>query len=49
MVSHRLNVTIPEELKKRVDKYNKENPSRPLNISAVLQVALSDLLEKEGY
>ncbi|WP_319507007.1 hypothetical protein [uncultured Methanolobus sp.] len=49
MVSHRLNVTIPEELKERVDHYNKENPARPLNISAILQVSLSDLLEKEGY
>ena len=49
MVSKRLNVSIPEELKERIDLYNKENPARPLNISAVLQSGLDNILKKEGY
>lgn len=49
MASHRINVTIPEEMKERVERYNKDNPARPLNISAILQAGLDEILKKEGY
>lgn len=49
MASVRLNLTVPVELKERIDFFNKENPARPLNLSAVFQVSIDDLLKKEGY
>jgi post-segregation antitoxin (ccd killing protein) len=44
-----VNVTLPEEMKARYDLYQAENKARPLNLSAILQAGLDDILKKEGY
>ena len=47
--SIKVNVTLPEEMKARYDQYQAENKARPLNLSAILQAGLDEILKKEGY
>ncbi|WP_340819034.1 hypothetical protein [Methanolobus sp. WCC4] len=49
MASWKGSVSLPKELRERVDKYNKENPARKLNLSAILQAGVEEILTEEGY
>ena len=49
MASWKGSVSLPEEMRERIDKYNEENPARKLNLSAILQAGIEEILTKEGY
>lgn len=45
----RINATIPDELKQRLDTWEKDNPTKKINLSGLLQLALDEELKKDGY
>jgi hypothetical protein len=46
LLSARTTITIPDELKAKVEEYNKKNPYDKINISQVTQKALSERLKE---
>jgi len=45
-MSHKVLITISNELKAMIDKYNRENPFEPLHISEIAQKAIYERLTK---
>lgn len=45
----RTNVTIPDDMKERLNKWEKDNPTKKINLSGILQIALDAELKKDGY
>jgi metal-responsive CopG/Arc/MetJ family transcriptional regulator len=43
-MTKRINITLPDKLKDELDRYNRDNPYRKINISQVAQRALHEEL-----
>ena len=49
MARIRKNISISEEQENAINEYDKDHPYAKIELSAILQTALNNILKKEGY